>query len=446
MPVFSSHLLDYKGLGVFARVREERQRKGCTLREVAARIGVSPAQLSKIETGKTPLDCSQLAALAAALEVPVASLFPRPCEFQHLIFRRPQMAQAPPTARELVGPEPGPERHHNPVWPLADAFVGKHIEPVIAIIRPLADNDLHFIAHDHEEFMFVLEGEVESLVKTNHGIVHERLAAGDCMYFRSDLPHCHRSATAEAARTLNVMYSLRGAIDSEDGEVGPPGHQFYRRGVHTDVAKEAAEKIALLRRSRGLTLADLALSVNVPARQLRQIEQGKRAADLDLLLRVARKFRRPIEYFLSSTIEGRPSHFVQRGHELKSAPIRRRKLTGDGMGESTGNTFRPLAVGFPDRGMHPYYIQVKADETDSLTFHEHPGQEFIYVLGGEIELVTYAGEREVTERLGAGDCLFLESSVPHVLRGRSQNPYADSLAEILDIFWCPLGETFLFAS
>lgn len=49
MPVYSSDLVDYRGLGIGRRIREERQRKKLTLRQLASRIYVSEAKLSNIE-------------------------------------------------------------------------------------------------------------------------------------------------------------------------------------------------------------------------------------------------------------------------------------------------------------------------------------------------------------------------------------------------------------
>jgi transcriptional regulator with XRE-family HTH domain/uncharacterized cupin superfamily protein len=444
MPVYSSHLVDYRGFAVPARIREERQQRGLTLRALANQVGFSAAQLSNIETGKTVLDLAELSAIAAALNVPIASLFPEGTEFHYLIKRHTDLAHEPPRARELTGPEPGPATHHNPVWSLAEAFVGKHIEPVLAQIHPLPDRDLHYIGHDHEEFMFVLKGEVESLLKTNDGLVTERLQPGDCLYFRSYLPHCHRSLGPEPAETLNVICSLRGPIDSEGPELGPAGHQFYRRGVYTDVVKEAAEKIGLLRRSRGLTLAQLAANIGVSTRQLADIERGLVAPDVEILLRLARMFRRPVEYFVATTLESRPSHFVQRRSEVRQGSPRLRK-TADASHQHA-HTFRPLAHGFPDRGMHPYYVEIKASSPspDDRKFETHHGQEFVFVLDGDIEFVTQLGEQLVTEVLRPGDSLFLESGVPHVLRAHGLNPYADIAAQIITVFWSPLGEDYLF--
>ena len=440
MPVYSSHLVDYPEWGVCQRIRHVRQTKDVTLRQLARKVGSSPAQLSKIENGQAVLDLALLGKIATALEVPAASLLPSQSEQHFLIMRREEIMLAPPTPRKLMGPEPGPRQHHNPFWPLADRFVGKHIDPILAEIRPLPGKDLHFIAHDHEEFMFVMEGEVESNIRTDRGLVTERLTAGDCMYFRSCLPHCHRSATDTPARTVNVIYSLRGAIDTDEGDSTTSVHQFFRRGEHTDIATEAAERIAFLRRSRGLSLAELAQSVGTRARHLAEIEKGEHAVELDLLLKLARKFRRPIEYFFAATIEKEPSHAVLRRSEIKGAGSSIvSKVNG---GTADADVSRPLAAGFANRGMHPYYVQLKSSASD-LVRNEHHGEKFIHVLEGEIEFTSYSDEREVTELLRAGDSLFLDASAPHFLRGRARSPYATSSADILVVFWSALGEEYL---
>lgn len=309
----------------------------------------------------------------------------------------------------------------------------------MAEIHPLPESGLHFIGHDHEEFVFVMSGEVESLLKTDHGLVKERLVAGDCMYFRSYLPHCHRSTGSSPARTLNVMYSLR-AIDSDDAELGTAEHQFFRRGVHADLASEAAEKIALMRRTRGWGLRDVARAADVAPRYLAQVERGERPVSLDLLLRLAHIFRRPIEYFFAATIEKGPSHFIERRKVRPGSPQLPR---GEGLEPQPAPLYRPLAAGFHDRGMHPYHVQVTDAAEHQPALHEHRGQEFVYVLDGEIEFVTIFEEREITEVLGPGDALFLDSGVPHLINGRPRNPFSDTAAELLTVYWSPLGGEYL---
>jgi AcrR family transcriptional regulator len=56
------------------RLREERERRGLTLRALARQIGVSPATLSHIETGKTRANDARLENIADALGVASAGL------------------------------------------------------------------------------------------------------------------------------------------------------------------------------------------------------------------------------------------------------------------------------------------------------------------------------------------------------------------------------------
>lgn len=443
MPVYSSHLIDYHGLGVGRRIREERQRKRMTLRQLAEAIFISEAKLSNIENDRVSLDLQELSRVAGVLEAPLGSFFPKTMVQHHLVKRGHDLAKESPISRDVVGSEPNPSRHHNAIWPLAEHFIGKHIEPVLAEIRPLATTDRQYIVHDHEEFMFVLKGSVEVALKTNDDVIVEVLDAGDSMYFRSNLPHCNRSTGPQPAETLNVFYSLRGAIDPGDGEFRAPGRRFYRRAVYPDAPREASEKIALLRRSYGLTLADLAAALDIGARQLAQVESGERAVDIELLVRLAKHFRRPIEYFFATTLESQPYHFIQRASDMQNIAIHHWRHSGE-QASGIEDILRPLALGFPDRGLHPCYVQITGTREDDVAPHEHAGEEFIYVLEGELEVALHGPERHL-EVLYAGDSLFLDSSVPHVLRGRSRNPYATANAELIQVFWSPLDGSQLFA-
>src|SRR5689334_12525966 len=65
--------LDGQRLG--ERLRAERQRAGMTVREVAARIGVSPSLISQIERDKVNPSVSTLWSLVTALGVSMGELF-----------------------------------------------------------------------------------------------------------------------------------------------------------------------------------------------------------------------------------------------------------------------------------------------------------------------------------------------------------------------------------
>lgn len=444
MPVYSSHLVDDKEQSLGGRIRAQRLAKRLTLRDVAERLGVSTAKLSNIENDKGSVDLAELSRIAGVLAVPLSTLFPRSRVTHHLVRRSGEIAADRPTLRELVGPEPGPAWHHNPIRPLAEAFIGKHMEPLLVDVQPLADDQLQYVAHDHEEFLFVLRGVVEILIKGAAGLRRELLQRGDSIYFRSSLPHCTRSAGPGPAESLHVIYSIRGAIDSDDGEIGALGRRFYRRGVYEDVVREAGEKVALLRRAHGLTRSALAADVGIGVRRLARIEEGQTAPDVDLLVRLARRFRRPTEFFVAATLETEPAYFVQRGRDIEGVPPRRRRVSSRRQDIVATSAYRSMASGFPDRGLHPYYVQIGENESDQVELDDHHGEEFVYVLDGELEFVGPTGRSDASEVLRPGDCLFVDSGVPHMLRASSRNPFAHSASQAIVVFWAPLGERYLF--
>ena len=94
--------------------------------------------------------------------------------------------------------------------------------------------------------------------------------------------------------------------------------------------------------------------------------------------------------------------------------------------------------------MYPYLIRVRNVDNEMLARHEHHGEEFMYVLEGQLEVTTYAEDRQVKEMLRPGDSCYIDASVPHFVRGVTRSPYSQISAEVLDVFWCPLGETYLF--
>lgn len=55
-------------------VRLQRMSRGVTLRDLAQRVGVSPATISAVETGKTGMSVQRLHQIAEALDLPVADL------------------------------------------------------------------------------------------------------------------------------------------------------------------------------------------------------------------------------------------------------------------------------------------------------------------------------------------------------------------------------------
>lgn len=71
---YPEHVTDGRGTSAGAAVRRQRLLHGLTLRDLAARVGVSAGTLSGIENDRTGISVARLHQIAAALDVPVADL------------------------------------------------------------------------------------------------------------------------------------------------------------------------------------------------------------------------------------------------------------------------------------------------------------------------------------------------------------------------------------
>jgi transcriptional regulator with XRE-family HTH domain len=443
MPVYSSHLLQYEDLRLGDRMRGERQTAGLTLRQLADKVGISVARLSEIETGQHVPDVPQVLAVAAALGVPSAAFVPGDVRVPYQITRDMQCRAREPRQLSLrAGREERP-KHHSVFWPLADLFIGRHLEPVLAHIMP-AGSDPQLCSHHDEEFVFVVQGTIDFLIRTPQGICREELRRGDCVYFRSDLPDCLHAGSGQPGEVLHVFGSRSAPVETGFQALSTLQFPFHVDERDEGLRPRIGDRLQALREAHGWKLDQLAEAVGLSPRHLRQIEDGERDLAVDKALLLARALGRPLSELLTPTPGPGPYYFVQRSSEIAQIPGRTRRTPVERPFAPRSKTCRPLARGFPTRHMYPYLLSMLNLDIGTLNLHEHHGHEFLYVLDGELELTTYSEDGRVTETLRPGDACYLDSTVPHLVRGQSRNPYAKTSAEVIDVFWSPLGESYLF--
>jgi mannose-6-phosphate isomerase-like protein (cupin superfamily)/DNA-binding XRE family transcriptional regulator len=328
--------------------------------------------------------------------------------------------------------------------PLANLFVGRHLEPVLGRIRPVAVADLRFCYHHEEEFAFVLRGTVEFRIRTPEGERVEELSRGDCVYFRSDLPHAFRSLETVVSESLHVFCSP--SVSTESGvdwtlsrAIAYDGHSGS-----TDLQRLVGQKLRLLREVHGWSIGRVARSAGLSVRHVAGIERGDRDVPLEAMLNLARAFGKPLRELIGLAVAKKPYSFVQRSKEIPAIPSRRRRTPVERPHAAASKTCQPLVSGFPAQEMYPYFVRLLNVDVETLNLHEHHGQEFIYVLEGDLDLTTYSEGHEVHDVLRPGDACYLDSTVPHLIRSRTRNPFSETSAEVIDLFWCPLGEAYLF--
>jgi transcriptional regulator with XRE-family HTH domain len=134
MLVYSSHLLRYEELRVGERIRDARQDRRMTLKQLADRMGTSSARLSQIENDHIGLDIQELLAFADALELPLDRFVPADVRLPYQITRDSELRQRAPRPAILATPDGDGVASPHSYWPLAGLFVGQHLEPILARI------------------------------------------------------------------------------------------------------------------------------------------------------------------------------------------------------------------------------------------------------------------------------------------------------------------------
>ena len=413
---------------VAARIRAERIAQGLTLRDLGSKVHTSIARLSAVENGKQSLDIDLLVAIGRALGVPVKRLMPITGTPAFCVSRQ---NAGPHLPMRLVGHmNESLTDYHNRLRPLAGAFVGKHIEPFDIEVWPVSDADMKFISHHREEFLLVIRGTVECLVRTPAELRREILSAGDCIHFWSYLPHCLRSLDTSPARSIHVLCSLDEPADSEleDAHSGPI---FLMDGAPRGVSAGIGERLQALRRRRGMGVSAFARQLGVPSRRLIAIERGRKPVSVDLLLETCQRFWKPLEYLLPDSLDVLQPYVLHRGTELQQMVPGHR-----GVRRHWPCAAAPRSVpltNLSDHRMCPVLLRIAPGFRRPLV--RHAGQEFLYVLKGSIRVITRPGEREEATILSPGESCFLDGSIPHAFEQTRVTPYEPDHADALAVSW-----------
>ena len=205
------------------------------------------------------------------------------------------------------------------------------------------------------------------------------------MYSEGDVRLLQRAIFLRRARGLNPAAIV---------------HVLKRQGVVTAPAEGTAlpgQRFRRLRLRRGLSLAQVARATNVSTGFLSALERGQMRASVSTLRRIARFFRTNIL-----------SLFEPAGENPRLVRPAQRKI----LETQTGVRMELLAWG--KAAMEPHLFRIKPGGGSGGAY-THEGEEFLYLLRGELDL--WLNEHEHF-RLRPRDSFYFESSTPH----RWRNP------------------------
>ena len=166
------------------------------------------------------------------------------------------------------------------------------------------------------------------------------------------------------------------------------------------------QKIKNLRQKKGLTLQQVAENANLSEPVLVQIEGEVVAPPVATLLKIARAMNVNIGYFFQDQDAEKRAIVVPKSDRKRVF----RRIHEDP--SKVGYYYESLAYPKADKHMEPFHVTFEVKSKEDLLFFTHKGEEFIYVLEGQLEF-NYENE---TYSLGAGDSLYFDSSIPHAFR------------------------------
>jgi quercetin dioxygenase-like cupin family protein len=181
-------------------------------------------------------------------------------------------------------------------------------------------------------------------------------------------------------------------------------------------------KLTQIREARQLSIGQLAERSDLPEALIQEIEAGDFIPSLTPLIKIGRALGVRLGTFLDDAEN--PGPIINRTGQLTDAV----RFAGKSRASSGELDFHALAQGKSGRSMEPFLIDIFPGTDTSHPLSTHEGEEFMYVLGGQIE-VSYGKEHH---RLQEGDSIYLDSIVPHHVHA-----YGDTPARILAVVYAP---------
>jgi transcriptional regulator with XRE-family HTH domain len=190
--------VDQPDLPVGQRVRSLREQAGLSLADVAQRTGLTEQALAEIEQDAASPPLGLLIKLGKALGMKLGTLIAGGEDRPYTVVR---VAERQSMSRYAT--QKGTAYGYS-YEALAPQKKNRSMEPFLVTLQK-AVAGVEPSSHDGEEFIFVLEGQMEAIV----GEAKEILSPGDSIYYDSTVPHLLEPYGEQPARILAVIYAPR---------------------------------------------------------------------------------------------------------------------------------------------------------------------------------------------------------------------------------------------
>ena len=184
---------------VGSKIKGIRESKNLTIEEISERSGLSVEQINSIENDQNLPSLGPLIKVARALGVRLGT-FMDDNDALGPVVTRAKDREADSSISFSNGAVDA--RKHMEYHPLAQQTAGRHMEPFIIDINPSDDLEYKLSQHEGEEFIYVMEGELE----VDYGKEKYSLLPGDSIYYDSIVKHHVHSAPGKSAKILALVY------------------------------------------------------------------------------------------------------------------------------------------------------------------------------------------------------------------------------------------------
>ncbi len=177
------------------RIRQAREMRGLTLKDLSTRTGIAVDVLERVERNEIIPPLGELIRLGKAVEMKMGYFISPGVDKPMTVVRadsRPAISRFGKKRSEQYGYF---------YESLAPEKANRFMEPFLIGMIPSEVKDLS--SHDGQEFIFVLEGQIVAQV----GDQSEVLKPGDAIYYDSNKPHLVKCAGDEPAKILAVLYT-----------------------------------------------------------------------------------------------------------------------------------------------------------------------------------------------------------------------------------------------
>lgn len=168
-------------------------------------------------------------------------------------------------------------------------------------------------------------------------------------------------------------------------------------------ARNLGKALRRLRKDAGLTLSELSRATSIPISTMSKVETGQMSLTYEKLLALSQGLGVDVGEIIAADTT-----------EAEQPPMARRAVTRATKGrrfQTPAYNYEYLGTDLKHKRMTPIIITVTAKSVvDIGDLSHHPGEEFLYVLSGEIE---FHSEFYETIVLAAGDSIYFDSGMGH---------------------------------